>query len=325
MKILITGVAGFIGFHLAKQLIKNHSNIIGIDNLNDYYDINLKKSRLSILKEAGLKFIKLDITEKTVMEKFFAKEKFNIIIHLAAQAGVRHSIDNPYVYLDSNIKGFFNILEVARHNKIEHLIYASSSSVYGLSDKNFFSENDTTDKQVSLYAASKKSNEVMAYSYSNLYKIPCTGLRLFTVYGPWGRPDMAYFKFVNKILNNEIIDVYGKGEMYRDFTYIDDVITALIKLIPKSPKLNLKINKHTPHEIFNIGNNKPESLEKFIGIIENALDKKAKRNYVPMQLGDVLKTSANIDKINQVIDFVPQTSIEEGLSIFIKWYRSYYR
>ena len=325
MKILITGVAGFIGFHLAKQLIKNDSNIIGIDNLNDYYDINLKKSRLSILKEGGLKFIKLDITEKTVMEKFFAKEKFNIIIHLAAQAGVRHSIDNPYVYLDSNIKGFFNILEVARHNKIEHLIYASSSSVYGLSDKNFFSENDTTDKQVSLYAASKKSNEVMAYSYSNLYKIPCTGLRLFTVYGPWGRPDMAYFKFVNKILNNEIIDVYGKGEMYRDFTYIDDVITALIKLIPKSPKLNLKINKHTPHEIFNIGNNKPESLEKFIGIIENALDKKAKRNYVPMQLGDVLKTSANIDKINQVIDFVPQTSIEEGLSNFIEWYRSYYR
>ncbi len=325
MKILVTGVAGFIGFHLAKKLLEGQSDIVGIDNINDYYDKDLKLSRLSLLKKEGLNFSKFDITNKDLMERFFIKEKFDIIFHLAAQAGVRHSIDNPNAYIEANIKGFLNILEGARQNNVKHLIYASSSSVYGLSNKSFFSEDDITDKQISFYAASKKSNEVMAYSYSHLYKIPCTGLRLFTVYGPWGRPDMAYFKFVQQILNNKEIDVYGKGKMSRDFTYIDDVVLALVDLIPVIPKIDFNINKNVPHEIFNIGNNKSENLEKFISIIENELNKKAKKRYIDFQLGDVVNTSANINKINKFIKYEPKTSIEQGLRLFINWYKNFYK
>ncbi len=325
MKILVTGVAGFIGFHLAKRLLEEQLDLVGIDNINDYYDKDLKLSRLSLLKKVGLNFSKLDITNKDLMEKFFINEKFDIIFHLAAQAGVRYSIDNPHAYTEANVNGFLNVLQGARQNNVKHLIYASSSSVYGLSNKPFFSEDDVTDKQISFYAASKKSNEVMAYSYSHLYKIPCTGVRLFTVYGPWGRPDMAYFKFVQQILNDEEINVYGQGKMSRDFTYIDDVVFALINLIPVIPKIDFKINKNVPHEIFNIGNNKTENLENFISIIERELNKKAKKNYTDFQLGDVINTSANIKKINEFIKYEPKTTIEHGIRQFINWYKNYYK
>ena len=325
MKILITGVAGFIGFHVANKLIKSNFDLVGIDNVNNYYDEQLKLSRLSLLKKEGLRFLKLDITDKYVMSNFFNKENFDIIIHLAAQAGVRYSINKPFAYIDSNIIGFLNILEGARENNIKHLIYASSSSVYGFNQKTPFSEDDTTDAPVSFYAASKKSNEMMAYSYSHLYKIPCTGLRFFTVYGPWGRPDMAYFKFVKQILNNETINIFGQGKMARDFTYIDDVVTALISLIPVIPKINLKNKKFAPHEIFNIGNNRTEKLEKFIYIIERELNKKAIRNYMDMQPGDVINTWADTKKINKIINFAPKISIEEGLPLFISWYKSHYK
>ena len=324
MKILITGVAGFIGFHLTKKLLESQSDIVGIDNLNDYYDQKLKLSRLSLLKKEGLKFLKIDITHKDVIKKFFQKEKFDVIFHLAAQAGVRHSIEKPHAYMESNIDGFLNILEGARQNKIKHLIYASSSSVYGINQKKPFSEVDSTDEPISLYAASKKSNENMAYSYSHLYKIPCTGLRFFTVYGPWGRPDMAYFKFVRQILNNKKINIFGQGKMSRDFTYIDDVVHAIVKLTSIIPKIDLKNKKMAPHEIYNVGNSNTENLEKFISVIEEKLKIKADRNYMPMQPGDVIETSADITKINKVIDFIPQTSIENGLALFIDWYKSYY-
>ena len=284
MKILITGVTGFIGFHVANKLINGNFDLVGIDNLNNYYDEELKLSRLFLLKKLGLRFLKLDITNKVVLKKFFNKENFDIIIHLAAQAGVRYSINKPHAYTDSNITGFLNILEGARQNNIKHLIYASSSSVYGLNQKIPFSEDDITDSPVSFYAASKKSNEMMAYSYSHLYKIPCTGLRFFTVYGPWGRPDMAYFKFVKQIINNETINIFGQGNMARDFTYIDDVVTALVSLIPIIPKINLKNKKFAPHEIFNIGNSKSEKLEKFIHIIEGALNKKAIRKGINVKI-----------------------------------------
>ena len=325
MKILITGVAGFIGFHVARKLLESQSDIVGIDNLNDYYDEQLKLSRLSFLKKEGLNFLKLDITHTDVINKFFLKEKFDIILHLAAQAGVRYSIEKPHAYTESNIEGFLNILEGARHNNIKHLIYASSSSVYGLNQKISFSEDDITDKPISLYAASKKSNENMAYAYSHLYKIPCTGLRFFTVYGPWGRPDMAYFKFVQQISNNEKINIYGQGKMSRDFTYIDDVVHAIVKLISVAPKINLKNKKDAPHEIYNVGNNKVENLEKFISIIESELDKKANRNYMDLQPGDVINTSADITKIKKLINFDPKICIEQGLHLFINWYKNYYK
>ena len=325
MKILITGVTGFIGFHVANKLINGNFDLVGIDNLNNYYDEELKLSRLFLLKKLGLRFLKLDITNKVVLKKFFNKENFDIIIHLAAQAGVRYSINKPHAYTDSNITGFLNILEGARQNNIKHLIYASSSSVYGLNQKIPFSEDDITDSPVSFYAASKKSNEMMAYSYSHLYKIPCTGLRFFTVYGPWGRPDMAYFKFVKQIINNETINIFGQGNMARDFTYIDDVVTALVSLIPIIPKINLKNKKFAPHEIFNIGNSKSEKLEKFIHIIEGALNKKAIRNYMEMQPGDVINTWADTKKINKILKFSPKISIEEGLPLFVRWYKSHYK
>jgi len=325
MKILITGVAGFIGFHVARKLLTSNIEIVGIDNINEYYDVNLKKSRLSELTKIGLIFYKIDISNKHEMDDFFLKETFDVIIHLAAQAGVRYSIENPHAYIDSNINGFLNILEGARQNNVKHLVYASSSSVYGLNKETPFSEKHNVDRPISLYAASKKANEEMAFSYSHLYGIPCTGLRFFTVYGPWGRPDMAYFKFVKQIINNEKINIYGQGKMARDFTYIDDVVTGIMDLITVIPKMktNLK-TKLAPHQIYNIGNNKTENLEKFISVIEKELNKKAIRNYMDVQPGDVIETSADITKINKIINFVPKTTIDNGIPLFIKWYKNYY-
>ena len=326
MKILVTGVAGFIGFHLAKALIEDKKNIIGIDNINDYYDVKLKKSRLLKLKEKGLIFHKIDISKKNILEKFLLKEKFDVIIHLAAQAGVRYSIENPQAYIDSNITGFFNILEGSRLLGIKHLIYASSSSVYGGNASSPFHEKQSVEKPQNLYAATKKSNELMSYSYSHLFNIPCTGLRFFTVYGPWGRPDMAYFKFVKNIFEEKPIEIYGHGKMYRDFTYIDDIITGILKLLEKGGP-NLALNNKsdpTPWEIFNIGNNKVVSLDKFIEVIENAVGKKAIKKYVDMQLGDMYLTSANIEKIQSYVNFQPKTSIQTGLPIFVDWYKNFY-
>jgi len=327
MKILITGVAGFIGFHLAHYLIKENQNIVGLDNLNNYYDIELKKARLSNLKKAGLCFHKIDISKKQILESFFLKNKFDIVIHLAAQAGVRYSIENPEVYIDSNINGFFNILECCRKNNIKHLIYASSSSVYGGNISIPFEENQKSDCPQNLYAATKKSNELMSYSYSHLFKIPCTGLRFFTVYGPWGRPDMAYFKFVKNIFEGKPIEIYGHGKMYRDFTYIDDIINGIMKVVKKGP---LKVSPNNgirdiPWEIYNIGNNNTISLENFIKIIELSTEKKAVKNYLDIQPGDMKLTSANIEKIKNDVNFYPKTNINEGLLNFVKWYKNFYK
>ena len=324
MKILITGVAGFIGFHFTKILLKYHYEIIGIDSINDYYDIQLKLSRLEILKKLGLEFYKIDISNKKDLENCIAKIRPNTIVNLAAQAGVRYSITNPNAYISSNINGFINILECCKKFGTKHLIYASSSSVYGANQKIPFSETDNVDNSLSLYAATKKSNELMAHAYSHLNNLPCTGLRFFTVYGPWGRPDMAYFKFVDRIVNDKPIDIYGHGKMTRDFTFINDVVNAMkdiLNIIPQPTQDNQKI----PYEIYNIGNNKPEKLEYFISTIENILDKKAIRNYLPMQDGDVINTFANIDKIKSKINFVHKTNINQGLKKFIEWYLLYYK
>jgi UDP-glucuronate 4-epimerase len=317
-KILVTGAAGFIGHALSKKLTEMKCQVVGIDNLNDYYDVKLKKDRLNQLKgKPNFKFIKLDLANRKAMEHLFKKEKFEIVINLAAQAGVRYSLKNPYAYGDSNLIGFLNVLEGCRNNKIKHLIFASSSSVYGLNKKMPFSEKDNVDEPISLYAATKKSNELMAHAYSKLYKIPSTGLRFFTVYGPFGRPDMAYFSFTKAIREGKSIDVFNNGKLKRDFTYIDDIVDAIIKLIDKIPESNYKI--------YNIGNNKPVELMRFIEIIEKETGKKAIKNMLPMQPGDVLATYANINELKKAIGFVPKTSIEDGLKKFIKWYKDYYK
>ena len=327
MKILVTGVAGFIGFHLARKLILSNQTIMGIDDLNNYYDEDLKQARLSKLLEMGLAFEKIDISNKNLLDNFLLKNNFDIIVHLAAQAGVRYSIENPQAYINSNINGFFNILEGARKIELKHLIYASSSSVYGDNFSTPFQESQKTDTPQNLYAASKKSNELMSYSYSNLFKIPTTGLRFFTVYGPWGRPDMAYFKFVKNIFEGKPIEIYGNGEMYRDFTYIDDVVNGILAVLERDPrKVNIdNIENDVPWEIFNIGNNKVVSLEEFITIIENCIGKKAVKKYLDMQPGDMKLTFANIDKIKNNLDFSPLTSINKGLLEFVKWYKTFYK
>ena len=324
MKILITGVAGFIGFHLARLLLKNNYNIVGLDNLNDYYDISLKASRLDILNNLGLVFYKADISNNTELRKIFIEEEPQFVINLAAQAGVRHSLENPSSYISSNIIGFLNILEACKGFKVKKLIFASSSSVYGNNTKEKFSESDNVDYPLNIYAASKKSNELMAYSYSYLYNISCIGLRFFTVYGPWGRPDMAYFKFTKKIIQNDPIDIYGNGDMIRDFTYIDDIIDGAFKLISIINDGTFLKAKKVPYDIFNIGNDNPVYLNYFVSIIEKNLCKKAIINSIEMQPGDVKKTSADLKKIQSVIDFVPKTNIEEGIAEFIKWYKSFY-
>ena len=321
MKILITGCAGFIGFHVSLKLIKfKKYNVVGIDNINNYYDTKLKVNRLKLLKRnKNFSFKKIDISNKSKILNLYRNYKFDIVLNLAAQAGVRYSINNPQKYFDSNLKGFFNILEASRIYKIKHLIFASTSSVYGNNKKFPLEENFNTDKPLSFYAATKKSNEILAFSYSNIYKLPTTGLRFFTVYGPYGRPDMALFKFTKSILNNKKLELYNHGNHIRDFTYVDDVSNCIFKLINKPPKNEI------PFEIFNIGSNKPQKLMNFLQIITKNLNKKPKTIYKSMQKGDVIKSHASIKKINKKIYFKPKTKIAKGIENFIDWYKVYYK
>lgn len=334
MKIIITGAAGFIGFHLSKKLLQEDFNIIGIDNLNDYYDPKLKRARLEILEEYNnFSFSKVDLKDKESVDNIFELCKPTHVINLAAQAGVRYSIENPYAYLDSNIIGFMNVLEACRKYPVEHLIYASSSSVYGGNKVVPFSTNHNVDHPVSLYAATKKSNELMAHTYSHLYGIPTTGLRFFTVYGPYGRPDMAYFSFTKNIIAGKPIKVFNHGKMERDFTYIDDVVEGIVKLIDKVPAANKEWDERSddlstsfaPYKIYNIGNNNPVKLMHFINVLETAIGKEAKKIYMEMQPGDVLRTYADVSELERDINFRPSTSIEVGLQKFVDWYKKYYR
>lgn len=319
---LITGGAGFIGFYLSKALLDKGAEVVGVDNLNDYYEVSLKEDRLTILRKMeGYHFVKADLSDKEAVLQLFERYRPQIVVNLAAQAGVRYSIDNPDAYIQSNIVGFFNVLEACRHYPVEHLVFASSSSVYGGNKKVPFSTKDQVDKPVSLYAATKKSNELMAYSYSKLYQIPLTGLRFFTVYGPMGRPDMAYFKFAKKIMADEPIQVYNNGNMLRDFTYIDDIITGVENILCNPPA---KDENGVAYKIYNIGNNKPEKLMDYIAVLERCLGKEAKKEYLPMQPGDVYETYADVTDLMKDYDFKPSTTIEEGLSKFAEWFMSYY-
>ncbi len=329
MKILVTGAAGFIGYHLSTKLIEMGQTVIGLDNLNDYYDPSLKQSRLKEIENnihsSNFTFIKEDISNNENIINIFHTEQFDIVINLAAQAGVRYSLQNPYAYVDSNLSGFINILEGCRHNNVKHLIFASSSSVYGMNVKQPFSVSDRTDYPISLYAATKKSNEMMAFSYSHLFKIPTTGLRFFTVYGPYGRPDMAYYKFTKNILEGKEINLYNNGEMKRDFTYIDDIINGIVNILDQTPAP--QDNKHSlakpPYRLYNIGNNRPVTLENFIKAIESSLGIKAKRKLMPMQDGDVLSTYADIEDMIDDYNFYPSISIDEGINNFVRWYKSF--
>ncbi len=328
MNVLVTGAAGFIGFFLSKKLLERGDTVVGVDNLNDYYDVALKKGRLEILNRLdGFSFELLDISDREGVEKLFAATRFDVVVNLAAQAGVRYSIDNPHAYVDSNLTGFANLLEGCRHSKPAHFVYASSSSVYGQNRKMPFSVTDTVDHPVSLYAATKKSNELMAHAYAHLYSIPVTGLRFFTVYGPWGRPDMAYFKFTKAILAGEPIDVYNHGNMRRDFTYIDDIIKGVVKVmgIPPERTADKENNETTaPYRLYNIGNNEPVELGHYIEVLEKHLGKKAVKNMLPMQPGDVPATYADIDSLTRDTGFKPETTIDEGLGHFVRWYRKFY-
>ncbi|MBL7859160.1 MAG: NAD-dependent epimerase [Cyclobacteriaceae bacterium] len=331
--ILVTGAAGFIGFHLITKLCKLGYNIVGIDNLNDYYDVNLKKTRLEILKaNPNFEFHQVDLTNQKGIHQLFEDHQFTYVVNLAAQAGVRYSLTHPHAYLESNLHGFLNILEACRHNHIKHLVYASSSSVYGANTKMPFSVHDNVDHPISLYAASKKSNELMAHTYSALFNLPTTGLRFFTVYGPYGRPDMALFLFTKAILEGKPIDVYNNGKMKRDFTYVEDIAEGIARLIPKIAQPNAAwsgmnpdpATSFAPYRVFNIGNNQPVELMRFIEVIEEKLGKKAIKNMLPLQDGDVPQTYADIDDLIREVDFKPATSIEVGIGNFIDWYLSYY-
>jgi len=325
MKILVTGAAGFIGYHLAQRLLSQGQQVYGIDNLNDYYDVNLKKARLAQLQShSEFTFQQLDLSDRADISQLFQNQKIDRVVHLAAQAGVRYSLDNPHAYADSNLMGFLNILEGCRHSKIEHLVFASSSSVYGNNTKVPFAVSDNVDHPISLYAATKKANELMAHSYSHLYNLPITGLRFFTVYGPWGRPDMAYFKFVKAIAENKPIDVYNFGKMQRDFTYIDDVIEGVVRVIEKPPQSDSETSSAVPYNIYNIGNNSPVELLTFIEVVEAAMGKTAVKNLLPMQPGDVPSTYADVDDLMADVGFKPSTPIEEGIRQFVEWYRDYY-
>ncbi len=328
MKYLVTGAAGFIGNFVAEKLCLQGHEVIGLDNLNDYYDPQLKLDRLSRIEYLDrFTFVKMDLANREGIASLFFAEKFDRVIHLAAQAGVRYSIENPMAYIDSNLVGFTTILEGCRHNKVEHLVYASSSSVYGANKKVPFSESDNVDHPVSLYAATKKSNELMAHTYSHLYDLPTTGLRFFTVYGPWGRPDMAPFLFTDAISNNREIKVFNNGKMQRDFTYIDDIVEGIIRIqnvIPKKSVADDECQQGSPlYNIYNIGNNKPVELETFINCIENALDKKAVKKYLPMQDGDVVRTFADTAQLESLVGYKPNMPINEGVDRFCKWYVEY--
>jgi len=332
-KVLITGAAGFIGSHLAKRLLDRKCHVTGIDNLNDYYDVELKKERLKKLTcLENFKFNKIDISDKEKLNEIFSSTSFDVVINLAAQAGVRYSLINPHSYVDSNIVGFVNILEGCRHFNVKHLVFASSSSVYGANTNMPFSVHDNVDHPVSLYAASKKSNELMAHAYSHLFQLPCTGLRFFTVYGPWGRPDMALFLFTKAILAGKPIKVFNHGKMKRDFTYIDDIVEGVVRVMGRLPQPNPEWSgdapdpgsSYTPYKIYNIGNNNTVDLMDFIRAIENALGKKAEKEFLDLQPGDVPATYANIDDLIKDIGFKPETNIETGIKKFISWYKDYY-
>ena len=332
MNILVTGCAGFIGFHLTKALLANGNTVVGLDNLNNYYDVSLKKNRLKKIVDKNFTFIKADLDQSNKINEIFSESKFDSVINLAAQAGVRYSLKNPMAYINSNVVGFMNILEACRNYQTKHLIYASSSSVYGMNTSKPFSVTHNVDHPVSLYAASKKSNELMAHTYSHLYGLPTTGLRFFTVYGPWGRPDMALFLFTKAILEGKAIKVFNNGEMQRDFTYIDDIVEGILRLLNVPAKSNPNWNGDTPdpssssapYKIYNIGNNSPVKLEYFISVIESSLGIKANKEYLPIQPGDVESTFADIDGLYEAIRFKPKTSIEVGVDNFIKWYKDYY-
>ncbi|WP_143414827.1 NAD-dependent epimerase [Geobacillus sp. E263] len=333
MLILVTGAAGFIGMHLSKRLVKDGYSVIGIDNLNDYYDVTLKKDRVKeLIKYDSFRFFELDLIDQSRLVDLFKTYKFETVINLAAQAGVRYSLVNPTAYINSNLVGFANILEACRHFNIQHLIYASSSSVYGSNTKMPFSEHDNVDHPVSLYAATKKSNELMAHTYSHLYGIPTTGLRFFTVYGPWGRPDMAYFSFTKNILEGKPIKVFNYGNMKRDFTYIDDIVEGIVRLIKRIPEANDSWDRsnpdpatsYAPYRIYNIGNNQPVKLMDFVETLEKLLGKKANIEFLPMQDGDVEATYADITDLHDAVGFKPSTSLEKGLQNFVDWYISYY-
>ena len=339
MKILVTGAAGFIGFHLVNKLLKQERKVVGIDNINDYYSTELKMARLT---EAGISseangwnqkiqstkspnysFIRMNLEDREQIDRLFAEEKFDVVCNLAAQAGVRYSIENPHAYIESNIVGFINILEACRHNNIQHLVYASSSSVYGNSPKMPLSVFDPVDNPISLYAATKKSNELMAHTYSHLYGIPTTGLRFFTVYGPWGRPDMAYFSFTKNILSETPIKVFNHGDLYRDFTYIDDIVDGVVKIISQNQESRIK--NQELYKLYNIGNSTPVKLLDFIETIEKALGKEAIKEYHGMQPGDVYKTFADVSDLEKDFGYSPDTPLEKGIGEFVKWYRSFYK
>ncbi|SIQ68618.1 UDP-glucuronate 4-epimerase [Aromatoleum tolulyticum] len=333
MKILVTGAAGFIGMHTSEALLARGDEVVGLDNLNDYYDPQLKLDRLARLTpHPAFRFVKLDVADRAGMERLFAEEKFDRVIHLAAQAGVRYSLQNPHAYVDSNLVGFVNILEGCRHNKVQHLVYASSSSVYGGNAKMPFSEHDSVDHPVSLYAATKKANELMAHTYSHLYGLPTTGLRFFTVYGPWGRPDMALFLFTKAILEGRPIDVFNHGKMKRDFTYIDDIVQGVIRTLDRTAEPDPAFNplqpdpgrSSAPYRVFNIGNHDPVELMSFIDAIEDAVGLKAEKKFLPIQDGDVPATYAETAELHAWTGFAPATSVPEGVVRFVGWYRAYY-
>lgn len=334
MSLLVTGVAGFIGFNVALALLRRGDTVAGIDNLSPYYDVQLKEARLTLLREnRNFNFALLDVADRVSIGGVFVSQRVDAVVHLAAQAGVRYSMENPHAYGDANLTGFLNILEGCRHAKVEHLVYASSSSVYGSNSKLPFTEDDNVDHPISLYAATKKANELMAHSYAHLYNLPCTGLRFFTAYGPWGRPDMALFKFAKGILAGEPIPVFNRGEMTRDFTYIDDVVEGILRVIdnpaqpdPKfDPRAPTPSTSRAPYKVFNIGNNNPVNLMRYIEVLEKCLGKKAKLDLLPMQPGDVPATVADVSKLERAVDYRPRTPVEVGVPRFVEWYRSYYK
>ena len=334
MKIIVTGAAGFIGHSVSKYLLARGDEVIGVDNLNEYYDVQLKKDRLAQLEPLeNFKFIKLDLVNRDVTSALFREENAQRVIHLAAQAGVRYSIENPYAYVDANLQGFINVLEGCRHNGVEHLVYASSSSVYGANTSMPLSVHQNIDHPLSLYAATKKANELMAHTYSHLYRLPTTGLRFFTVYGPWGRPDMSLFLFTDKIVKGEPIDVFNNGDHQRDFTFIDDIVNGVVHVTDTIAKPNDDWSSdapdpgtsNAPYRLYNIGNNQPVELMRFIEIIEECLGKKAEKNFLPMQPGDVPATYADVDDLIKDVNYSPHTLIEEGIGSFIDWYKNYYR
>jgi UDP-glucuronate 4-epimerase len=333
VKTLVTGAAGFIGFHLSKRLLAAGVTVVGLDNLNDYYDVNLKKARLEQLMPAeGFSFVKMELSDREGIARLFKEQAFDCVVNLAAQAGVRYSLVNPYAYTESNIEGFLNILEGCRHNAVKHLVYASSSSVYGANTHMPFSIHDNVDHPVSLYAATKKANELMAHTYASLYGIPTTGLRFFTVYGPWGRPDMALFLFTKAILEGRPIDVFNFGKMQRDFTFVDDIVEGITRVLDRVPEKNAAWSgespdpgsSYAPYRIYNIGNNSPVELIRFIEVLEETLGMQAQKNLLPLQPGDVPATYADVDDLMRDVGFKPATSIEEGIGRFVKWYRGYY-